>query len=176
LNCIAVGHLRREKDPLTLHRAIARLPAGLPIQVRHIGAALEPALGVAARSLAKRDPRYRYLGALSHGLARAAIGGAHVLVHPSIIEGGANVIAEAIAGGTPVIASRVAGNVGMLGRNYPGYFAAGDESALAACLVRAVEDRGYLESLRRECDRRRTFFDPATEARAVRRLVRALVV
>jgi putative glycosyltransferase (TIGR04348 family) len=175
LNCVAVGHLRREKDPLTLFRALERVPGDLPIQVRHIGAALEPALGAAARKLASRDPRYRYLGALSHGQARAAICGAHVLIHPSIVEGGANVIAEAICGATPVIASRVAGNMGMLGRNYSGYFEAGDESGLAACLVRALEDRRYLERLRRECARRRDFFDPATEARAVRRLVRALV-
>ena len=69
-----------------------------------------------------RDPRYRWTGALPHGLTRCAIRNAHLLVHPSLMEGGANVIVEAITAGTPVIASRVSGNVGMLGRNYPGLF------------------------------------------------------
>ena len=45
---------------------------------------------------------------------RAAIGAAHVLIHPSVAEGGANVIVEAVTAGTAVIASRISGNVGML--------------------------------------------------------------
>ncbi len=175
LSCVMVGHLRAEKDPLTLFRAMGLLPAGLAISVRHIGAPLDPALGEAAHALERRDARYRYLGALPRGLTRAAIGAAHVLIHPSIVEGGANVIVEAITGGTAVIASRISGNVGMLGADYPGYFEPGDESGLAGRLVQAVEDPGYRRALANAAAARRPLFAPSVEARSVRQLAEALL-
>lgn len=175
LSCVVVGHLRQEKDPATVFRAMAQLPRDLPITIRHIGSAIEPELGEAARALARNDPRYRYSGALPHGLARAAIHSAHLLVHPSVIEGGANVVVEAITAGTPVLASRISGNVGLLGSDYPGYFEPGDASGLAARLVQALESRRYLASLRAACARRRRQFRPEVEARCVRELAAALL-
>ena len=143
--------------------------------MRHIGAPLDAGLAREARALAKRDTRYRYSGALPHGLARAAIARAHVLVHPSVAEGGANVIVEAVTAGTAVIASRISGNLGMLGAGYAGYFAAGDESGLARCLVRALDERDYLRALKAGCAGRRALFAPARERRALRELVAALL-
>ena len=171
VHCVMVGHLRVEKDPATLFAAIARLPGELPITIRHIGAPLDPALADAARKLAERDSRYRYSGALPHGLTRAAIAAAHLVVHPSRMEGGANVIVEAVTAGTAVIASRVSGNVGMLGEDYPGYFEVGDAGGLAAGLARACRDRAYLASLGAACARRKAFFDPRNEKKAVNALV-----
>ncbi len=175
LNCVMAGHLRPEKDPLTLFRAMEKLPANLPIHVRHIGAALDSRLGDAARALELRDSRYRYEGALPRGLTRAAIAAAHVLIHPSVVEGGANVIVEAVTGGTAVIASRISGNVGMLGADYPGYFEPGDESGLAARLVQAVEEAKYRRALAKAAAARKPLFAPRLEARAVRRLVEFLI-
>ncbi len=174
LDCVVVGHLREEKDPRTLFEAVRRLPAGLPIRVRHIGAALDPALGEAARELARAEPRYRYSGPLPHGLARAALRSAHLLVHPSIVEGGANVIVEAVTAGTPVVASRISGNVGMLGADYPGYFEPGNAAALADRLVQALEDPRALARLREACARRKPLFRPEAEARAVHALAARL--
>jgi putative glycosyltransferase (TIGR04348 family) len=171
LDCVIVGHLREEKDPRTLFAAVDSLSRELAITFRHIGEPLEPELGRAARELERRDPRYRYAGALPRGLTRAAIKAAHVLIHPSVVEGGANVIVEAIMSGTPVIASRISGNVGMLGRDYPGYFEPRDASGLAHRLVQALREPGYLRSLRAACARRAPLFRPAAEARAVRCLV-----
>jgi putative glycosyltransferase (TIGR04348 family) len=175
LDCVVVGHLRDEKDPLTLFAAIGLVPRDLPIRVRHIGAPNDEKLARAARELAARDARYTFAGALPHGLARAAIARAHVLVHPSVIEGGANVVVEAIASRTPVIASRISGNVGMLGVDYPGYFEARDARALAALLTRAWEERGYLRALRDACARRRPLFRPAAERAALRAFVGSLL-
>lgn len=174
LHCVVVGHLRDEKDPRTVFAAMRELPPQLAITVRHIGDALDPALGREAKALARGDGRYRYSGGLPHGLARAAIKAAHVLVHPSIAEGGANVIAEAITAGTPVIASRISGNVGMLGRGYPGYFEPGDASGLARRLVQALQEPGFLRSLRVACAERKARFRPAEEARAIRGLAASL--
>ena len=175
LHCVAVGHLRGEKDPATLFAAVERIPAELAITFRHIGAPLDPELARAARSLARRDPRYRYSGALPHGTVRSSIAAAHLLIHPSIMEGGANVIVEAVTAGTPVLASRVSGNVGMLGDDYPGYFAVGDPAALARCLIRALEEPAYLRALKAACARRKALFTPAAESRLVRKIVAGLL-
>ena len=175
LDAIVVGHLRAEKDPATLFEAVRRLPADLPIRIRHVGAPLDDALGREARALERSDKRYRYSGALPHGLVRSAIARAHVLVHPSVIEGGANVVVEAVTAGTPVIASRIAGNAGMLGDDYPGYFEPRDAAGLAALLVRALAEPRFAAALRRACDARRPLFRPAAEARSVRTLVAGLL-
>lgn len=175
LGCVAVGHLRDEKDPRTLFAAMQMLPPDLPITVRHIGAPLDESLAKAAVALARHDARYRYVGALPHGLARAAIKSAHLLVHPSKMEGGANVIVEAVTSATAVLASRVSGNVGMLGRGYGGFFEPGDASGLARCLVQAFEDREYLRALERQCALRRPLFSPTAERRALLHLVTKLL-
>jgi glycosyltransferase involved in cell wall biosynthesis len=98
-----------------------------------------------------------------------------VLVHPSLMEGGANVIVEAVTAGTPVLASRVSGNLGMLGRNYPGYFEVGDAAGLAALLVSCIEDGRLLPRLREHCSERARLFTPARERQALRRLVAEVI-
>jgi glycosyltransferase involved in cell wall biosynthesis len=128
-----------------------------------------------ARALERDEPRYRYAGALPHGLARAAIKAAHVLVHPSVVEGGANVIVEAVTAGTPVVASRISGNVGMLGADYPGFFEPRDAAGLATLITRALEEPRFLAELRRACARRRPFFQPRAEAAAIRALAARLL-
>lgn len=175
LDCVVVGHLREEKDPRTLFDAMRRLPKDAAIRVRHIGAPLDPALEEAARALERAEPRYRYAGALPHGLTRAAIKAAHLLVHPSVVEGGANVIVEAVAAGTAVLASRISGNVGMLGGDYPGFFAPRDAAGLAALLVRALDDARFRAALARACDGRKPLFQPRAEAAAVSRLAARLL-
>src|SRR5262249_41787490 len=175
LDCVVVGHLREEKDPLTLFAAIERLPRNLPIHVRHIGAPNDEKPAQAARRLAARDSRYVFSGALPHGLTRAAIARAHVLVHPSVVEGGANVIVEAITARTPVIASRISGNVGMLGAGYPGYFEPRDAAGLACVPERVWSEQAFLPALSGACPRRRALFRPAAERRCVCELVENLL-
>ena len=125
------------------------LPPALPATLSVIGASLDPALGDAARALAQADPRVRVLGARPHGWTRQAIKRAHLLLVPSRMEGGANVVVEAVTSGTPVLGSRISGNVGMLGSDYPGWFDVGDASGLAALVRRAHGDRASWPSWRR---------------------------
>ena len=171
LDVVVVGHLREEKDPRTLWRALERLNPALPVRVKHIGAALDPKLEAEARAMMARDPRYQWVGARPHGLARIAIQRAHLLVHPSLMEGGANVIVEAITSGTPVLASFMSGNLGMLGSEYPGYFPVGDAQALAERLEALARDPAGLISLRRACKGIAHLFTPQRERSALRRLV-----
>jgi putative glycosyltransferase (TIGR04348 family) len=171
LHCLLVAHLRPEKDPLTAFASWRRLPRDLPITLTIIGDALDPALARAARELAMADSRVEWLGPRPHAWTRQAIKRAHLLLCPSRMEGGANVVVEALTGGTPVLASRISGNVGMLGSDYPGYFPVGDADALAALLRRALAEPEFSAELAARCAARVQRFDPADERVALERAV-----
>lgn len=177
LHCVLVGHLRAEKDPATAFAAWRRLPRDLPATLTVIGAALDPALGRAARDAAMADPRVQWLGPRPHAWTRQAIKRAHLLLCPSLMEGGANVVIEAVTAGTAVIGSRISGNVGLLGDDYAGYFPAGDAAVLAGLLEQAWRERDWLEVLATQCAVRAPRFEPKAEQQALAAaLQRALAV
>ena len=169
-----IAHLRAEKDPLRAVAALARLPEE-EIEVVQIGEALDPRLGKEAEVWAAREPRYRWLGSLAHRRALAWMAKSHVLVVSSVMEGGANVIAEAARIGLPVLASRVSGNIGMLGDEYPGYYALADDAALAALLSRAAHERRFYQGLKSALRARRKLFAPAAERASLVRVVREVL-
>ncbi len=166
-----VAHLRDEKDPFRAARAAALLPAASRVRIRHVGGALQPGMAEQARALAAAIPRWHWLGPLTHGETRRRIARSHLLVLSSHMEGGANVICEAVMAGTPVLASRIAGNIGMLGADYAGYFPAGDAAALAELMSRAETDATFYRLLAEQCAARALLFEPAREAAAVQALV-----
>ncbi len=171
LRAVMVGHLRDEKAPQTYFEAARRLAHRADLRFDHVGAALDPALGAEATQLAHACPRYRWLGALPRGAARRRIQAAHVLVHPSRMEGGANVVIEALRSGTPVLASRIDGNVGLLGDDYGGYFPLDDANALVALLQQARDEPALLTDLQAQCAARASLFDPERERAALRAIV-----
>jgi putative glycosyltransferase (TIGR04348 family) len=167
LDVVLVAHLREEKDPRTAFEAWRRLPRDLDATLTLVGEALDPKLGDEATRLASDDERVRWFGARPHAWTRQAIKRAHVLLVPSRMEGGANVVVEAITAGTPVIGSRMSGNVGMLGDDYAGYFPVGDAGALASLLIRASLDRKFLARLNDQCRARSVLFTPESERQAL---------
>jgi len=170
-----IGHLREEKDPFRAAAALEHLPADVPLEVVHVGAALSPDMAREAARRMRGEPRYRWLGGMPHARALAWLARSHVLVVSSRMEGGANVISEAARAGVPVLASRVDGNVGMLGRGYPGYFALGNERALARLLERARTDRTFYRRLQRALAARRARFSPAAERAALSEALRGIL-
>jgi putative glycosyltransferase (TIGR04348 family) len=163
LDIAMIGHLRPEKDPLTFMRA-ARLLEAPGVRLLHIGAPLDPELGAAARTQQAADPaRYRWLGALPHMAARRRLARCHAMAIASSMEGGANVIIEAVTCGVPVLASDIGGNRGMLGEDYAGYFPPGDAQALAGLIERSVRDPRFHARLRRQCAARARLFGPGAE-------------
>ncbi|NHZ62402.1 selenoneine biosynthesis selenosugar synthase SenB [Massilia genomosp. 1] len=169
-----IGHLRTEKDPLTFMRASA-LVTSPTARLLHIGGALDAALGEAARATAAANPRYQWLGNLAHGAARQRLKRCHAMVIASRMEGGANVIIEAVTSAVPVLASDISGNRGMLGEDYAGYFAPGDAPALARLIERCIDDHAFHALLRRQCDARAGLFAPGHERASVLDLVDNLV-
>ncbi len=172
--CVA-AHLREEKDPFRAALAARLLPADSRIRIRHIGGPLETGMAERAQRHAAEVPRWHWLGALTHGETRRRIARSHLLVLSSRMEGGANVICEAVMAGTPVLASRIPGNVGMLGAEYAGYFPFGDETALAELMLRAEQDPDFYRQLTEQCAVRAPLFEPAREAAAIPALVREFV-
>ncbi|MCC7327274.1 MAG: TIGR04348 family glycosyltransferase [Burkholderiales bacterium] len=171
LHCALVAHLRPEKDPATAFAAWRRLAPALPITLTIVGAGLDAPLARAASELEAADARVRWLGPRTLAWTRQAIKRAHLLIVPSLMEGGSNVVVEAVTAGTALLASRMSGNVGMLGADYPGYFEVGDAAGLAALAERALVDRAFLADLEARCRRRAARFAPAAEARLLRRAI-----
>jgi putative glycosyltransferase (TIGR04348 family) len=163
LRALMVGHLRSEKSPETYFAAARALAHRHDIVLDHIGAPLDAELGELARQLAAEVLTYRYLGEQTHEQTRTQIARAHVLVHPSRMEGGAHVVMEAVMSGTPVLASRIEGNVGMLGTGYDGYFPTGDAHALANMLLRCKNEPQFLDHLNKQCALRTPLFEPLAE-------------
>jgi putative glycosyltransferase (TIGR04348 family) len=166
-----VGHLREEKNPELVWRVLDGWPDAAPLRVLHAGRALDPALGRAAKQAARRHPRYRWLGDQPRGRLRRRVAASQVLLHPSVMEGGALAVIEAVMAGTPVIASRIDGNVGLLGSDYPGLFPPDDAEGARALLVRAACEPRFLARLQTACARRAARFAPEREQRALWRLV-----
>ncbi len=180
LRAIAVGHLREEKAPDTLFAAARALAPAEGIRIDHVGGGLDPALQAAAETTAAACPHYRWLGALPHAATRRRIQQAHLLAHPSRMEGGAHVLMEAVRSGTPVLASRIDGNIGMLGKEYPGYFTLGDADELAALLrrCRATQSQsdGLLAQLARQAAALAPRFSPDRERTDLRQWLHELLL
>ena len=92
----------------------------------------------------------------------------------SLMEGGANVISEALTARVPVIASRISGNIGMLGSRYCGYYPAGDARTLARLLSKLESNADFRAVLRRQCNERRKLISPVREQRSLRLLLSEL--
>ncbi|MGB7301961.1 MAG: selenoneine biosynthesis selenosugar synthase SenB [Burkholderiaceae bacterium] len=171
---VMVGHMRTEKDPLTALRAIEMCP-NPTLRLRHIGRTDDPQVGPAALDLARDDARIELLGPMSHDQTREIIRQGRILLLPSLMEGGANVLIEAVTSSIPVLATRIPGSIGMLGTDYVGYFAPGDFAALARLIGRCQSDSSFIEHLKAQCEARAHLFDPQRESDRVNALVKELL-
>jgi putative glycosyltransferase (TIGR04348 family) len=169
-----MGHLRPVKDPFRTALAARLLQASSRVRVLHLGAALSDEMAAQANAEAAMNPRYRWLGELPRWRALRVLRRCWLLSLTSQLEGGANVVSEALAASVPVLSSRIAGSVGLLGEDYPGYFPVGDTDALARLLGRAETDADFYRNLSEWCERLRPLVDPARERRSWEELLREL--
>jgi putative glycosyltransferase (TIGR04348 family) len=165
------AHLRGEKDPFRAAAAARLLPPDSRIRILHAGRAITPDFAEQARQEELKNPRYCWLGELSRKAARQLLASCRVLALTSKMEGGANVISEAIVDGVPVIASRIDGSVGLLGADYPALFPAGDTEALASLILRFEQDAAFYQEQKMRCLRLQALFRPERELYAWRHLI-----
>lgn len=170
-----VGHLREEKDPLRAAMAVRHLPPESRIQVTHIGQALDEKLRMKAEHEVKKNPRYRWIGQLSHRKTRERLAQADLVCITSKMEGSSNVLSEALASGVPVVASKISGLMGTLGNRFTGYFPVGNTEKLRKLLLRAERDPVFYRSLKRHCQKLAHLVEPKRELDAWRRLLKEIV-
>ena len=169
-----LSHLREVKDPLRAAFASRLLPGTSKMQIVHAGRALEAKWEEAARREQRENSRYRWVGEQSHETTIQLLACCRLFVLSSRMEGGANAIAEAVVCRVPVLCSDIPGNVGMLDREYPGYFRVGDTEQLAEMLYRAETDAGFLGQLRECVQKFQDRFAPEQEVACWRHLLQLL--
>jgi putative glycosyltransferase (TIGR04348 family) len=169
--CVS-GHLRAVKDPFRAALAARSLPHDSLVRVTHVGAALSPEMEARARAEMQRNPRYHWLGAVPRWKAVQLVARSRLLVLTSKLEGGANVISEALAADVPILSTKISGSIGLLGANYQGYFNVGDTEQLAALLLRCESDTAFYRRLRHHCRRRSALVTPAHERGMWRKVIR----
>ncbi len=169
-----LGHLRNEKDPLRAAYAARALPRALRVRVTLAGGAIDARYLRRIADEVARNPRFRYRGEIGARAALTCLARSDALVLSSRMEGGANVLGEAIALRVPVLASRIDGNIGLLGANYPGYYDVGSTASLRRLLQRFIEDRRFRRALRDDIARLAPLVRPARERRAWAKLLSEL--
>lgn len=180
------GHIREEKDPRTAFQAFhlafpdgwaTRADGGrVPVRLIHVGSYQDKTLAHELFLLAGQYPGILVEGSLTHAATMRQMTHVHCLIQPSISEGGALVIAEAVACRLPVIASSIPAHRAQLGADYPGLFQVGDARDLARQLQRFVADADFVEQLRRRQGALTAKLAmPAHERDELVRLVRRLV-
>jgi len=166
-----IGHLRPVKDPFRTAIAARSLPDSSKIRVLQVGGAMSDAMAKSARKEMSVNKRYRWLGEQPRSQVSRILNQSSLCVLSSRIEGGANVLSEAIAASVPILASRIDGNVGVLGAGYSGYFYVGDTAQLLRLLLRAENSPGYLAELKAWCSRLAPLTYPAREEQAWSKLI-----
>jgi len=167
-----MGHLRDEKDPMRPAMAVRSLPDSSRIKLHHYGKAHTPEYADRAQAEMKLNTRYTWHGEIAHHKIRQVYRRTHLLVLPSRMEGGANVISEAIVAGVPVIASDIEGSTGLLGNDYAGYYPVENEQDLATLLLKAEADSVYYKNLEQACIARQPLFSLENETSGWRELLK----
>ena len=167
-----VGHLRPVKDPFLAARAVRGLPSESRIRVVHLGGALQQRMRERAEAQMQRQPgRYCWMGNRPHWQVMRQLARSQVLVLSSHMEGGANVVGEAISVGTPVLSTRISGSIGLLGEDYPGFFEPGDVAGLRRLLLDAESEGRFYKSIAAHCCALKPVFQPSHERRAWKQLL-----
>lgn len=171
---LVVGNLREEKDPLRAAYAARLLPPESRVRILHLGKPYDETWANSAQEEMKNNHRYVWRGEVPGWAVRKAMARAQLMVLSSVMEGGANVISEAIVAGLPVIASAIPGSIGLLGPDYPGYYPVQNTAALSQTLHRAETDATFLAALLDHYSARLALFAPEREHEAWRNLLAEL--
>jgi glycosyltransferase involved in cell wall biosynthesis len=171
-----ISHLRPEKDPFCIVRALSSIPAQSRLRVVHIGQVIDQDMAIQAQNAMSSEKRYQWLGKLTHAQTMRWLTRSHLMVISSLMEGGAHVVSEAASIGIPIIASKIAGNIGLLGSDYEGYFPVQDDQQLAKRILLAESDQSFYQQLTEQVQDRQILFKPDVEQSAITALIAKLSI
>lgn len=171
--CI-IGHLRTVKDPFRAAQAARLLPLSSRIRITHIGSTMTKEMEEEAHAEMRENPRYRWIGEQPQWRTHRILAGSDLCILSSLMEGGANVLSEAVVAQVPILASRIAGTIGILGEGYPGYFEVGNTRQLTQLMLRAESEMQFRKQLLHWSKRLRPEFLPARERQAWQKLLSEL--
>ena len=144
LRLLYVGHLSQRKGISYLFAAMRRLANVASLTL------VGPRIGGDCPALDGELARHTWLGAVPHGRVLEIMAEHDLLVFPSLFEGLAQVIPEALAQGLPVIATRNSGATAVIDDGEDGFIVPiRDPDAIAARVTELAEDRNRLEAMRR---------------------------
>lgn len=146
LKLLFAGSVRRRKGTDDLADALAALE-GVDIELGICGAVDRE--GSAAFERFQADPRVTYHGNLLPGELAARMAEADVFVFPTLAEGSARVIFEAMAAGCYIVTTANAGSIAEDGK-HGALVPPGDPDALAAALRAAAQDRARVAQIGRD--------------------------
>ncbi len=163
LTVVVLSHLRDVKDPLLVAKAARALPSESRVRVILAGAAHTPEWQTRASAEAATNPRFEWLGEVDAFEAVELLAGASIVACTSLLEGGANVVSEAIAMGVPVVGTDIDGNRGLLGDDHPGLVPVGDVEAMSELLQQLEASPQQLDALRQRSIDLQWMTEPARE-------------
>ena len=175
LQFCVIAHMREEKDPLRAALATRLLPSSSRIRIVHLGGSHDPTWTEQATAEAASNQRYIWRGEVPRAHVKRCLSSSDAMIISSRMEGGANVVSEAIVCGLAVIASDISGNRGLLGENYPAYFKTGDEHDLAQLLSRFEHDPYLREAATAGILAKAPLFEPAREREAWAAVITSLI-
>lgn len=160
---VVLAHLRAVKDPLLSAKAAQLMADTSQLRVLHAGSAHSQHWRELAETETRDNPRYQWLGGVEQLEARRLLANADVLACTSKLEGGANVVSEAIALGVGVVGTNIGGNRGLLGDDHPTLVKTGDHEALARVFTRLESEPAEREALAQRSRQRKWMTDPSHE-------------
>ncbi len=167
-----IGTLYEHKGAHVLLRAMGRLPAYLPVEVRVYGKIdAFPAYGRFLRSLAGKDRRLRFCGTFPGEKTGEVLDGLDLLVVPSLwYENAPLVILEARRAGVPVVATGLGGMSELIREGEDGVlFQRGDDGQLAGIIGDLCRDRDRVARMSRKAPPPRTIVSYADQVEEIYR-------
>ena len=80
-------------------------------------------------------------------------------------------ISEALADDVPVLSTRISGSIGLLGKDYEGYFEVGDTRGLTRLLLRCEQDGEFLKTIRSQSRKSAVLLRPQCEQATLKSLL-----
>ncbi len=145
---VIASHLRAVKQPFLVADSLGLLTNS--VRVKLMGSEIDPESAELAQKFNQQDPRFEWLGEQTYPQALRWMKRSIATINTSLAEGGANSVGESIALGRPVLASKIEGNIGMLGEDYDGYFAADSPSELAKLMKKICHESSYQVHLEKQ--------------------------